>query len=232
VLLLGAGPVGLELAGEIRAQWPDKAVTIIDPGHDILSGALSGGLPDELRSELRRQLDELDVELLIGTSLTENPPGEPGQAKTFTVTTDTGIAISADIWFRCHGVAATGGYLSGDLAPALRPGGQIAVTDQMRVVGHDRDFALGDVTAIPEPKMAAAALRHSAVVAANIATLIAGGTDLAPYEPAPPGIVIPLGPGAGAAYRGDMGLIGADQTAQMKGADLNLAMIRGLLGVG
>jgi NADH dehydrogenase FAD-containing subunit len=39
VLLLGAGPVGLELTGEIKAVWPEKAVTIIDPIDDVLSGS-------------------------------------------------------------------------------------------------------------------------------------------------------------------------------------------------
>ena len=38
VLLLGAGPVGLELAGEIKAVWPEKTVTIVDPAKDILPG--------------------------------------------------------------------------------------------------------------------------------------------------------------------------------------------------
>jgi NADH dehydrogenase FAD-containing subunit len=32
VLLLGAGPVGIELAGEIRAVWPDKHITLLDEG--------------------------------------------------------------------------------------------------------------------------------------------------------------------------------------------------------
>lgn len=31
VLLLGAGSVGLEFAGEIKSVWPDKAVTVVDP---------------------------------------------------------------------------------------------------------------------------------------------------------------------------------------------------------
>ena len=32
VLLLGAGPVGIELAGEIKAVWPGKQVTLVDVG--------------------------------------------------------------------------------------------------------------------------------------------------------------------------------------------------------
>ena len=36
VLLLGAGPVGIELAGEIKAVWPGKQVTLVDVASDVL----------------------------------------------------------------------------------------------------------------------------------------------------------------------------------------------------
>jgi len=52
VLLLGAGPVGIELAGEITSAWPDKRVILADIADDILAGPY---MP-ELRAELRRQL--------------------------------------------------------------------------------------------------------------------------------------------------------------------------------
>ena len=36
VLIVGAGPVGLELAGEIKEVWPDKHVTVVDPTEQLL----------------------------------------------------------------------------------------------------------------------------------------------------------------------------------------------------
>src|SRR5258705_9283633 len=36
VLLVGAGPVGIELAGEINAKWPDKHITLLDLAADVL----------------------------------------------------------------------------------------------------------------------------------------------------------------------------------------------------
>ena len=74
VLLLGAGPVGIELAGEIRAVWPDKSIVLLDERRDILGGPF---MP-ELRAELRRQLEELDVEMVLGSPLREAPPPSPG----------------------------------------------------------------------------------------------------------------------------------------------------------
>ncbi|WP_336207088.1 FAD/NAD(P)-binding oxidoreductase [Nonomuraea sp. LPB2021202275-12-8] len=105
VLLVGAGPVGLELSGEIKAVWPDKHVTIVDPAEQLVPG-----FEPEMREDLHRQLDALGVELRLGTALTEEPPAEPGRAKTFTVATTSGD-VSADIWFRCYGVSINGGYL-------------------------------------------------------------------------------------------------------------------------
>lgn len=123
VLLVGAGPVGLELAGEIKATWPDKAVMLVDPASDILGGAFA----TEFRAELRRQLDGLGVDLILGTTLQEDPPGDPGEAKTFTVRTVSGREVTADIWFRCYGVAPVSDYLAPDLANARRrPGGNSA----------------------------------------------------------------------------------------------------------
>src|SRR6267378_5720092 len=38
VLLVGAGPVGIELAGEIRHVWPDKSVVLLDVADEVLGG--------------------------------------------------------------------------------------------------------------------------------------------------------------------------------------------------
>jgi NADH dehydrogenase FAD-containing subunit len=227
VLLLGAGPVGLELAGEIKAAWPDKAVTIVDPADNILVG----GLPDELRIELRRQLDALGVDLVLGAALAEDPPTAPGEFGTFTVGTDAGRKVTADIWFRCYGVVPVADYLAGGLVAARLPGGQVEVTAELRLPGQERVFAIGDVTAIPETKLARAAGEHAQVVATNIRTLIEGGGELASYQPAPPGISLPLGPTGGASYRSDVGVLGAEQTSRLKGAHLRIDAYVELLGV-
>jgi NADH dehydrogenase FAD-containing subunit len=57
VLLLGAGPVGIELAGEIKAVWPAKEVTLLDVADDVLGARFR----PELKAELRRQLAGMGV---------------------------------------------------------------------------------------------------------------------------------------------------------------------------
>ncbi|MFD0473644.1 FAD-dependent oxidoreductase [Nonomuraea thailandensis] len=100
VLLVGAGPVGLELAGEIKAAFPGKHVTLADVAPDILPGPFE----QELRDELRRQLDELGVELKLGSPLRELPGAPPATAAPIAIATEAGDKLTADVWFRCFGV--------------------------------------------------------------------------------------------------------------------------------
>lgn len=223
VLLLGAGPVGLELAGEIKAVWPGKSVTLVDPGDRLLPGL--PGLPDALREAVHRELDELGVRLLLGTTLAEEPPSEPGEVKSFHATTRDGRETDADIWFRCHGVVPATGYLADDLAAARQPDGHLRVTPELRLPGSPNIFAVGDITAVPEAKTAKAAGEHAKVVAANITALAERGPDaeLTVHEPGAPSIALPVGPERGASYAPGMGLLDAETTAGIKGRDLMLA---------
>ena len=219
--------MGLELAGEIKAAWPEKSVTIVDPAHDILSGAY----PDEFRAELHSQLAALGVTLILGTSLaTECLPG-PAMAQAFTATTQNGTAIAADIWFRCYGGEPVTGYLAADLQAARQADGHLRVTGQLSLPGHPTVFAIGDITAIPEAKRAQAAAAHAQVVAANISSLIRGEPDQVSYQPHPPGISVPLGPAGGASYAPHAGIVDAETTARIKGADLMIPAFKQLLGL-
>jgi apoptosis-inducing factor 2 len=228
VLLLGAGPVGIELAGEIKAVWPGKQVTLVDVAGDVLGERYR---PD-LKAELRRQLDDLGVELLLGSPLTAGPPTAPGEPGTFTVTTQAGAEVTADIWFRCYGVDPASDYLAGGVAAARRPDDFVEVTPELLVAGQDRVFALGDVSAADPNKGAGVAGRQAQVVAGNIRALITGDGELARYEPSPPSIIIPVGPDGGAGQRhGSEDLVPAEVVAQLKGRDMMVDRFAEMLGV-
>ncbi|MEU8266634.1 FAD-dependent oxidoreductase [Sphaerisporangium sp. NPDC049002] len=227
VLLLGAGPVGLELAGEIKAVWPGKHVTLLDTADDILAGPF---MP-ELRAELRGQLEDLGVELLLGSALREAPPTEPGTAGTFTVTTEAGTEVTADIWYRCYGTRPITGYLADDLAPARTAGHLIEVTPELRVLGQETVFALGDIITVGPP-MAGFAGHQAEVVAGNIRALITGEGEVRAYEPMPPVIVVPLGPERGAGQLpGQDAVVGSAVIADIKGRSMLVGPLAEILGV-
>ena len=79
VLLLGAGPVGIELAGEIRSVWPDKSIVLLDARDEVLGGPFMPAL----RAELGRQLEEFKVEVLLGSPLREAATDRTRRARYF-----------------------------------------------------------------------------------------------------------------------------------------------------
>ena len=227
VLLLGAGPVGIELSGEIKAVWPDKHVTLLDVADDVLGARFR---PD-LKAELRRQLADIGVELMLSSPLREGPPTPPGELQTFTVVTQHGTEVTADLWFRCYGVSPVSDYLVGELADARRPDGFVEVTPFLQVAGQDRVFAVGDVSTA-DHKMAGVARRQAEVIADNIRALISGDGDLRPHEPSPPGIIVPIGPQGGSGQLPDSDdLVAAEFVAQVKGRDMMVDRYAGLFGV-
>ena len=219
VLIVGAGPVGLELAGEIKEVWPGKHVTVVDPAERLLPGFEPGIVED-----LHRQLDELAIHVRLGTGLTALPATEPGRAETFTVTTTDGDEITADIWFRAHGVRVNSDYLADGRLTTRTPQGQVPVTETLNVRGHDHVYAVGDITDVAEAKRAGYAMQHAEVVAQNIAAQLRGEQPPARYQPSPHVmILLPLGP------RGGVGqlptpdgpaVVPAATVAEYKGADL------------
>ncbi|GHC49664.1 NAD(P)/FAD-dependent oxidoreductase [Streptomyces flavofungini] len=221
VLIAGAGPVGLELAGEIKAVWPDKGVTIVDPGAELLPG-----FDPALRADLHRQLSGLGVEVRLSTTLTEEPPADPGKAKTFTVATTGADAqeLTADIWFRCHGVRTNSGYLSDGRLTPRTPKGQVPVTESLNVRGHDHVYALGDLTDLAEAKTAGYAMRHAEVVAQNILARTRDEEPTATYRPSPvPAVPLPLGPAGGVGQlptEGGAEILPPETVAEHKGRTL------------
>jgi NADH dehydrogenase FAD-containing subunit len=222
VLIAGAGPVGLELAGEIKTAWPEKQVVVVDPSDQLVRG-----YEDELRAQLHRMLDQLGIEVRLGVQLEEEPAIEPGRAGAVSVTAG-GERIEADIWFRAFGGSTNSAFLQGNGAEdgiaRLNRRGQLPVTPKLNVEGHGHVYAVGDVTDVPEEKRAGYALQHAEVVAANIIAQLNGEEPTQEYRPLPiPVILLPLGPELGVGQipsEDGPSLLPAEAVADWKGRDL------------
>jgi NADH dehydrogenase FAD-containing subunit len=168
--------------------------------------------------------------------LREEPPGEPGELRTFTVATEAGTEVTADLWFRCYGVIPVSDYLAGGLAGARQADGLIEVTPTLQVAGQERVFALGDVSTA-DHKMAGLAGLQAAIVAGNIRQLIETGGDpagleLSRYEPMGPAVFVPIGPEGGAGQRPDQDeLVPAEVVAQLKGRAMGVDRQAEMFGV-
>ncbi|SEF82776.1 NADH dehydrogenase, FAD-containing subunit [Nonomuraea solani] len=215
VLLVGAGPVGLELAGEIKASFPGKHVTIADVAPDILTGPYA----QELRDELRGQLTELGVELKLGSPLRELPSAPPATAASIAIATEAGEKLTADVWYRCFGVAPRTDYLRGTLARARDDQGRLAVDGLLRVQGQERVFAIGDISDA-DRDMAGFARMQGELLAANLRATITGEGETVAYERQPALILVPLGPEGGDGQLPGQTLIGREMASQIKGEHL------------
>ncbi|MEV0146165.1 MULTISPECIES: FAD-dependent oxidoreductase [unclassified Nonomuraea] len=225
VLIVGAGPTGLELAGEIKAFHPDKHVTVTDTADDVLAGPFI----QELRDELRRQLRELGVELRLGVKLRELPGTPPATRGAVSVTTTDGEEITADLWYRAFGVRVHTEYLDGgSLADRRDERGYVRVDARLRVEGETRVFAVGDI-ANADRDMAAIAGRQAELVAGNIRALITGEGEQQEYTPLGPLIAVTLGPEGGSGSFGE-GIADPQTIAQVKGREMLVGRFTEMFG--
>ena len=152
------------------------------------------------------------------------------------VQTKNGDVVEADLWFQCYGARANTGFLIGsDYESVMHPNGTIRVEGTMQVAGHPTVYAVGDLTDVRESKRADAARQQARVVIANISAQIEGEAPDATYEPTKEWVILPLGPNMGASQLldadGKTRILGADQTAEIKGTDLMVSVIRSQLNL-
>ena len=162
VMLVGGGTVGIEFAGELAHAFPGLDITIVEKSETILGTA---GYSEELRAEISSQLAELGIRVITGSELAFLPPHNVGELGHFQVKTKAGDEIEGDMWFQCYGSRANSGYLAGTgYEEALRPNGTLSVAPTLQVAGHERIYAVGDLTDVRESKRADAARQQARVV--------------------------------------------------------------------
>jgi NADH dehydrogenase FAD-containing subunit len=107
--------------------------------------------------------------------------------------TDRGREVPYDLLIWCTGSRPNTAYMRPALESALDANGRIRVTPELRVVGHERLLALGDITDLDENKMAWHITGQVKVAAANLRRLFeaaaaasAGAPAGAPAKVPPP----------------------------------------------
>ncbi|CAK9175556.1 unnamed protein product [Ilex paraguariensis] len=187
ILIIGGGPTGVELAGEIAVDFPEKKVTLVHNGSRLLEfigPKASNKTLDWLRSK------KVDMKLEQTVNLNNISDG----SKTFI--TSAGETIKADCHFVCTGKPLGSAWLEGTvLKESLDSFGRLKVDENMRVKGRKNIFAIGDITDIKEIKQGYFAQKHALVAAKNLKLLMTGGkeTKMAIYEPRSVKAIVSLG---------------------------------------
>lgn len=200
VVIVGGGPVGVELAAEIADAAADKnsktkkkrEVTLVTSAEHLLHPKPSWvGAPAEawLASRGVRVVKGQKVEKVAAaeegdddekkkkTRTTKKSKGAGGATTTTTLKTSPGgETLEADVVYWCFNGAPNTSFLSSSSSSdVLDPAGFIRVDEHLRVVGKEAEgwFALGDASSAPGVKLGYLARAQAATVAANVKAAIA-----------------------------------------------------------
>ncbi|CAK9183946.1 unnamed protein product [Ilex paraguariensis] len=185
ILIVGGGPTGVELAGEIAVDFPEKRVTLVHRGSRLLEF-----VGHRASRKALYWLTSRKVEVILGQSV------DITTASDGVYLTSGGETITADCHFKCTGKPMGSSWLKETiLENSLDSHGRLMVDANLRVKGHKNVFGIGDITDVPETKQGYLAERHALVVAKNLKLLIMGGQEsgMAIYRPAPPMAIVSLG---------------------------------------
>jgi len=188
-LIVGAGPTGVELAGQL-AELSRRSLRgnfrRIDPGEArvLLLGAASTILPtypEALRERAARDLRELGVELHVGTMVTGMD--EQGVDTDSTNPRVQRIDAATKIWAAGVQASPLGRVLAKAPGVELDPVGRVKVETDCTIPGHPEVFVIGDLMGLDDlPGVTQVAIQSGRHAAQTIIGRLAGDTTRRPFR--------------------------------------------------
>lgn len=222
ILIIGGGPTGVELAGEIATQFLNKKITLVNRGSRLLQF-----IGPKASQKALDWLTSKKVDVLLNQSVSLNSTSEG------VFETSGGETIVADTYFNCTGKPLSSSWLKDTiLKDKLDAQGTLEVDKYFRVTGYKNIFAIGDITNIPELKQGYLAMKHADLTAKNMRLLLKGGSEkkLGAYKPAPPMAFVSLGKKEGLAQISSYTLSGC-LPGLIKSKDLFVGKTRKIFGL-
>ncbi|MFV0360103.1 FAD-dependent oxidoreductase [Tropicimonas sp.] len=226
VAIVGAGAVGIELAGEIKAAMPAKSVTLISETAQLLPD-----YPARLGRELGRKLDLLGVEVIAGHRAERLSDMRAPFAGDLTL--DDGRIVAADLVFPVIGARPVTDLFQTLPDARFAPDGRVLTDNWMRPSSLPNVFAAGDAAANGDAMTIVGATRQTPWLARTLKALIAGRQlgQLPGYKPwHKPPILLPLGEYLGNSYL-PVGVVGNGPTRLLKGRSLFIPKYRKQFGL-
>ncbi|MCC5602118.1 NAD(P)/FAD-dependent oxidoreductase [Nostoc favosum] len=181
ILIVGGGPVGVEIAGEIVEDYPGKQVTLVQKTPYLLPDTSKKPQEDAAQFLQNKGVRLIFEEKVVHTDCDET-------AKTKVAITDQGTQIEYNMLFWCTGATSDTSYIKEYFKDALDEAGRVRVNENLSVVGYDNIFAVGDIIALPENKLGLLADKHATVVIKNLEKLLMNPSiqpsKLKKYKPA------------------------------------------------
>ncbi|KAI9074423.1 hypothetical protein K1719_043617 [Acacia pycnantha] len=187
VLIIGGGPTGVELAGEIAVDFPDKKVTLVHKGSRLVEF-----IGPKAADKTLKWFESKGVEVKLEQRVELNSIADGNK----TYQTSHGEIIEADCHFVCTAKPLGTAWLKETvLKNDLDAHGRITVDEHLRVKGRKNIFAIGDITNIPEIKQGFLAQKQAEVVVNNLRLLTEGGDEnkMKTYKPHSALAIVSLG---------------------------------------
>ncbi|KAB5520140.1 hypothetical protein DKX38_024459 [Salix brachista] len=189
VLIVGGGPTGVELAGEISFDFPEKHVTLVHSGSRLLEF-----IGPKASAKTLQWLTSKRVEVKLEQKVDLNSITDSNGSKIYHTT--AGESIKADCHFLCTGKPLGSEWLKDTILKNNLDGqGRLMVDEYLRVKGRKNILAIGDITDVPEIKQGYLAQKHALVAAENLKLLMAGGKErkMSTYKPGSSTAIVSLG---------------------------------------
>ncbi|KAJ2304023.1 hypothetical protein IWW55_002632 [Coemansia sp. RSA 2706] len=209
VTVVGGGAVGIEMAADIKSDFPKKAVTLVHSR----ALPLPGPFKDEFRSSVVRILrDEIGVDLVLGQRVVAQNPAsadmmnqgehEPesvlATASNAALTLGNGHVLQSDWAVRCLGTfdKCSVVNLPSSTDEPVFGGNGIRVKDTMQIDDpkYPNIYACGDICNRDQVKLAGVAMHGAYIAATNIArSVLSASPTLEQSARFPPKILLLLG---------------------------------------
>ncbi|KAG7334117.1 hypothetical protein KOW79_002524 [Hemibagrus wyckioides] len=171
VLVIGGGATGVEMAAEIRTEYPNKKVILIHSHDDLADSELL----QSVREQARQVLLKKGVELFLGQKVSNLDELELNVTqKGRVVKTDKNEQFTVDLIICCIGCKINSDAYKSSLGGCLAQNGALKVNKHMQVEGFENIYAVGDCANVNEPKMAYHAGLHAKVAVKNIINSLSG----------------------------------------------------------
>jgi apoptosis-inducing factor 2 len=242
VVVVGGGPTGIELAGEVKAEYPEHEVILVSRGERLLDSAdnVPAGtrMPESFQRSVLECVRAAGVQVRFGMGVVLPAGGVPASGVSMGPLSleleGGGESIDdVDVVFWAMGVTAAHTAYSTTMAAHTDAHNRLRVSPTMQVEGLRNVFAVGDCAEVGSSRTAYQAGLQSSVAAKNIIALASGKTSLSTYSPGKPMMLIPVGPTRGRVLLPLFGGMeaGDGMVASIKGKDLLRSMRRKEMGL-
>ncbi|KAJ6111351.1 AMID-like mitochondrial oxidoreductase [Penicillium sp. IBT 18751x] len=222
-IIAGAGPIGIEFAGELAEAWAGKngtSITLISASEGVLPS-----LKNSVGKKAELLLAKHNVKIIRSKRVIRAEEGSKG----WKVTLNSGEELSADVY-----IASTGVVPNNDFIPPefLSEKGWVKVDEHFRLQDQPKQpiYAIGDITNLPL-RTAIKVAEQVPVVVGNLKADILGNGKRQKYVPNDKILMfVPVGASSGTGQMGGMRVWGK-MVSMFKGKDFMVSKAAGMVGL-